>query len=287
MHWTPLLPENGGVLPKPDGQRTVKALNRQCCNHKLNAMADFKSIGIAAHTIVIYCWIIPATLVFAILAILASFFSRKGDAVHQIARLWGRSILWAGGIQTETTGHRADTPDKSFIYMSNHQSNFDIPVLYGALPVQFRWLAKAELFKIPVFGQGMRGAGYISIDRSNRQSAFKSLARAAESIRNGTSIMIFPEGTRSRDGNLQDFKKGGFVMAVDAGVPIIPVVISGTHTVMAKGSLLIRRQRVRVHLGAPIATSDYTRKTKDALMAKVRSAMLESMASTDRESGHA
>ena len=257
------------------------------CNYRTNDMADFKSIRTVAHTIFVYCWVILSTFVFGVLAVAVSFFSRNGDAVHHVARFWGRSILWAGGVRTETSGHCADLQRRSFIYMSNHQSNFDIPVLYGALPVQFRWLAKAELFKIPVFGQGMRGAGYISIDRSNRQSAFQSLARAAESIRNGTSIMIFPEGTRSRDGDLQAFKKGGFVMAVDAGVPIVPVVISGTHAVMPKGSFLVRRRRVRVYLGTPIATSDFTRKTKDDLMAKVRSAMLEMLSASEREPDHA
>ena len=99
--------------------------------------------------------------------------------------------------------------------------------------------------------------------------------------------MIFPEGTRRRDGDLQAFKKGGFVMAVDAGVPIVPVVISGTHAVMPKGSFLVRRRRVRVYLGTPIATSDFTRKTKDDLMAKVRSAMLEMLSASEREPDHA
>ena len=237
-------------------------------------MAGDKSIGVVLHTLVDYGWIVAATFVFGLVAIATSFFSRNGDAVHHVARMWGRSILWVSGIRTLTRGFTDPMRHQSCIYMTNHQSNFDIPVLYGALPVQFRWLAKAELFRIPVFGRGMRGAGYISIDRSNRQSAFKSLDQAAESIRHGTSVMIFPEGTRSRDGGLLPFKKGGFVMAVDAGVPIVPVVISGTHDIMPKGALLIRRRSVDVHVGAPIKTAEFTRQTKDALMAKVRDAML-------------
>jgi 1-acyl-sn-glycerol-3-phosphate acyltransferase len=228
---------------------------------------------------------VAATFVFGVLAIATSFFSRNGNAVHHVARLWGRSILWVSGIRTATSGFTYQMQRQSYIYMTNHQSNFDIPVLYGALPVQFRWLAKAELFRIPIFGRGMRGAGYISIDRSNRQSAFQSLNRAAESIRAGASIMIFPEGTRSRDGRLQPFKKGGFVMAVDAGVPIVPVVISGTHDIMPKGALLIRRRCVQVHVGAPIETTGFSRQTKDALMAKVRAAMLAMTAEAHGEAG--
>jgi 1-acyl-sn-glycerol-3-phosphate acyltransferase len=158
--------------------------------------------------------------------------------------------------------------------MCNHQSNYDIPVLLGELPVQFRWLAKAELFKVPIFGRGMRGAGYISIDRFDRSSAFQSLDKAAATIKQGTSVMIFPEGTRSVDGKLLPFKKGGFVLAVDAGVPIVPLVISGTHDIMPKGRLLVRRQSVHVQIQPPIETSAYTRDNKDDLMARVRQSMM-------------
>jgi len=226
------------------------------------------------HTIIIIIWIVPATAFMGTLAILVSFFSKNGDGVHHVARLWGKSILWISGIRVITSGLKADGEQRSYIFMSNHQSNFDIPVLLSALPVQFRWLAKAELFKIPIFGRSMRSAGYISIDRSNRKSAFRSLAQAAVMIRNGTSVMIFPEGTRSSDGHLLPFKKGGFVLAVDAGVPIIPIVISGTHEIMPKGRMVIARRPVHIEVGAPIPTSDYTRKTKDALMEHVRTAML-------------
>jgi len=249
-------------------------------------MTGFEQIWYGMHSLIIYCWIIFGTFIFAFLAILASYFSGNGNSVHYIARLWGRSILWVSGIRLVTSGFNRSMGHHSYIYMSNHQSNFDIPVLYSALPVQFRWLAKAELFKIPIFGRSMRGAGYISIDRSNRQSAFQSLATAADAIRKGTSVMIFPEGTRSSDGMLLPYKKGGFVMAVDAGVPIVPVVISGTHAIMPKGRLLIRRQSVHVHVGVPIESADFNRKTKDELMAKVRTAMLEMMPEAAQGGSH-
>ncbi|MGD9369606.1 MAG: lysophospholipid acyltransferase family protein [Desulfobacteraceae bacterium] len=234
-----------------------------------------KNLFNVCHTACVYTWTIFATTVLGILAIVVSFFSRNGDGVHHVARVWGKSILWVSGVRVETKGSVPNWQSRSYVYMSNHQSNFDIPVLLSALPVQFRWLAKAELFKIPIFGRSMRGAGYISIDRSNRKSAFKSLARAAAMIRNGTSVMIFPEGTRSSDGVLLPFKKGGFVLAVDAGVPIIPIVITGTHEIMPKGRMLICRRRVLIDVGNPIQASDYTRKTKDDLMARVHEAMSE------------
>lgn len=155
-------------------------------------------------------------------------------------------------------------------------SNFDIPVLQAYLPVQFRWLAKAELFKIPIFGYAMQRAGYISINRFDRKSAIQSLNKAAEIIKNGVSVIIFPEGTRSRENNIQSFKKGGFVLAVDSGVPIIPVIIHGTWTIMQKKQIFVKPGNVVLEIKKPIKTLDYTRKTKDDLMEKVRNIILES-----------
>ncbi|MBW2681454.1 MAG: 1-acyl-sn-glycerol-3-phosphate acyltransferase [Deltaproteobacteria bacterium] len=164
----------------------------------------------------------------------------------------------------------------SCIYMPNHVSNFDIPVLQAYLPVQFKWLAKAELFKIPIFGYAMKRAGYISINRFDRKAAIQSLNKASEIIRNGTSVIIFPEGTRSQNKHVQSFKKGGFILAVDSGVPIIPVIIHGTWTIMQKKHILVRPGNVVLEIKKPINTSDYTRETKDDLMEKVRNIVLDS-----------
>jgi len=221
-------------------------------------------------TAFILVYVVLATIVLATVAIIVALFSRKGNAPHLVARAWARSILFVSGIHVHVNGLENLNVGGSCILMPNHQSNFDIPVLLGCLPIQFRWLAKAELFKIPIFGRGMRGCGYISIDRSNRKSAFQSLAEAAEKIRNGVSVLIFPEGTRSLDGKILPFKKGGFVLSVDAGVPIVPIVIFNTWSIMPKSRLRIRTQSVRMDILAPIPTSGYTRETKDDLMTSVR-----------------
>lgn len=242
-----------------------------------------KSILYTLHTLTIVLWVIVITVVIGLLIILGSFFSRNSNIFHLMARFWANSILWVSRAKVTVTGVEKLTPGQSYIYMPNHQSNADIPLLLGRLPVQFRWLAKAELFKIPIFGRAMRSVGYISIDRSNRKSAFESLARAARTIRNGTSLLIFPEGTRSRDGWLLPFKKGGFVLAVDAGVPIVPVVIRGTRDIIPKGHFMIRSAPVTMQILDPVETSEYTRKSKDALLERIRTVLLEHLGDEPQE----
>jgi 1-acyl-sn-glycerol-3-phosphate acyltransferase len=205
--------------------------------------------------------------------------------MHKIARFWGRSILVVSGVKVSVEGLSNIDRSAPYIYMANHQSNFDIPVLLGHLAVQFRWLAKMELFKIPIFGRAMRTAGYISIDRNNRQSAFASLQLAANRIKSGVSVVIFPEGTRSLDGKIRPFKKGGFVLAVDAGVPIVPVVITGTRAIMPKGRFRVCPGRVRMVIHKPIDTSIYTRETKGSLMESVRRVICDNFETDKSDEG--
>ena len=221
-------------------------------------------------TVFVIVWVVLETFVMATVAIVTSFFARSKDPVHKVAILWAKWILFASRIKVTVNGLSNIDPSKSYIYMCNHQSNFDIPVLLGCLPVQFRWLAKAELFKVPIFGRSMRSAGYISIDRFNQTSAFESISEAAERIKGGVSVMIFPEGTRSIDGKIRPFKKGGFVLAVDAKVPIIPVVLHGTRSIMPKGRLRINHGHVVMDILAPVDTTGYTRESKDELIEQVR-----------------
>jgi 1-acyl-sn-glycerol-3-phosphate acyltransferase len=210
------------------------------------------------------------------MVILVSLVTAGGDTTHKIARIWAKCVLALSNIKVTVKGFSNLKPGRPYIYMANHMSNFDIPVLQAYLPVQFRWLAKAELYKIPLFGYAMKRAGYISIDRSDRKSAIESLNKAVNIIRNGVSVVIFPEGTRSNTDNIQPFKKGGFFLAVDSGVPIVPIVIHGTGRIMPKKKMLIKPGHVTLEIGKPINSSDYTRKTKDDLMEKVRAVMLYS-----------
>ena len=228
-------------------------------------------------TTYIILWVVLTTFFLGLAAIFISFFTRTGNPVHLVARIWARGILFASRIKVTVHGLANIDPTQSYVYMANHQSNFDIPVLLACLPVQFRWLAKAELFKIPIFGRAMRGAGYVKIDRFNQKSAFESINEAAAKMKNGVSVMIFPEGTRSRDGKLKSFKKGGFVMAVDAGAPIVPIVLKGTRAIMEKSSLKINTGEVSLNIEAPIATADFTRENKDGLIESVRAVIREGL----------
>lgn len=209
------------------------------------------------------------TIFWGSITILASFISKNSAIPHKIARLWGQSILLASGIKVAAQGLANINPEASYIYMPNHMSNFDIPVLMDALPGQVRWLAKAELFKIPLFGYAMQRAGCISIDRSNRQSAFAGLNQAAKIIKQGVSVLIFPEGTRSQNNVIMPFKKGGFVLAIETQVPIVPVTIHGTGAIMPKKQIRIQPQDVVLEFGKPVQAREYNRSTMDDLMERV------------------
>ena len=227
-------------------------------------------------TPLIAIWVVLVTIFLSISVIIISFITKSNDMPNKVAAIWARFILAVSCIKVKVIGLSNIDPSKSYIYMSNHQGNFDIPILQAYLPVQFRWLAKAELFKTPIFGYAIGKAGHISIDRSDRKSAFKSLSNAARIIQNGVSVLIFPEGTRSCDGNIRHFKKGGFVLAVDSGVPIVPVIIHGLRPLMLKNKVFVRPGNVLLEIKEPIESAEYTRKTKDGLLKKVRHVICES-----------
>lgn len=224
-----------------------------------------------------------STVVLGLLALLTCPLDRQGKAVHLYARLWGRLILGASGVRVELRGVEELSSRTPYIFMSNHLSAYDIFVLLAHLPFQFRWLAKAELFRIPLFGWAMRAAGYIPIDRSSPREAVRSMERAARRIREGISVVIFPEGTRSRDGRLRPFMKGGFSLAIRAGVPVVPVAIKGTHEIMPPYTKkVLRKGKVVVILGRPIETKGLQMGDREHLMAQLRRAIEEGLAEAER-----
>src|SRR5258706_9907686 len=192
------------------------------------------------------------TLAMSEAAIASSVIDPSGRTTRRLARFWGRQLCRFCGVDIEVQGGEPVRWDEPLIVMANHQSYLDIPVLYASLPEPFGMLAKQELFRLPVFSAAMRGMRCVPIDRGNRRQSFESLRQAADQVRAGKSIVVFPEGTRSADGCVQELKKGPFHLAEMAKVPIVPVGIRGTRDALAKDGLFVRGARVEVTIGAPI-----------------------------------
>jgi 1-acyl-sn-glycerol-3-phosphate acyltransferase len=224
-----------------------------------------------------YAWLIGVvyTVFWASLGILTWPLSPRGDLYLRYARIWSGWILKSLGIPLAVVGRERLEPGQTYVVMSNHQSVFDIFALFRAFDRPFRMVAKRALFWIPILGWSMGMCGFIPIDRSNRESAIRSLDRAARKIRSGVSVLVFPEGTRSLDGTLHPFKKGGFMLALKAGVPVVPVVVLGTDAIMEKGSLRVGRSEIEVRIGHPIEISGRRAGSRDLLMEEVRQAMVE------------
>jgi len=162
---------------------------------------------------------------------------------------------------------------KPQIFMANHQGAFDIFALLAYLPVDFKWLAKEELFRVPILGWAMKAAGYISIDRKGRKKALESIERAVATVRQGASVMVFPEGTRSPDGRIHSFKKGGFTLALKAGVPIVPISIRGSRDVLPKSSLRVKPGTIEIVVGRRIGGDGGSLADRNRMMEEVRKAI--------------
>ncbi len=192
---------------------------------------------------------------------------------HRVAKFWARCVNASVRIKLKVTGLE-NIPEGPVVFMGNHQSYFDIFVLYSAIDRPFSWLAKKELFDIPFLGWGMRRAGYIPIDRGNLRAAVKSIRKASEAlVKDGRSIIIFPEGTRGDGKKLLPFRPGGFDIAIKAGVPIVPFVIKGTSGIMPKGSFFVRGVDVEITFLPPVPTKGLSGRDRDMLMDRVRLSM--------------
>ncbi|MFP3870355.1 MAG: lysophospholipid acyltransferase family protein [Syntrophobacteria bacterium] len=221
-------------------------------------------------SLLFYTTLLFLTVTLALMVIPIALLARSGRIPHLFARFWARSLLMVSGVRVEVEGLEKIDLHQAYVFAANHQSQFDIFALFACLPLQFRWLAKKELFRIPLFGAAMKKADYIPIDRSNRKEAFRSVDLAAARVREGMSIVIFPEGTRSQDGRLNFFKKGGFFLAMKSGRPIVPVTISGSYGILPKKGYRIRPGVVRVYIGDPLPTEGLEMADKDWLISEVR-----------------
>jgi len=201
---------------------------------------------------------------------------RNGGLFDRMGRLWSRSILWSSGVHVTVHGLDQITEGQPYIFASNHVSHFDILGLVVALP-QHYFVAKSELFKIPIFGPAIRAVGTIPIERTNQKSAFSSYTIAADRIRGGSSVVVFPEGTRGTSYTIRPFKKGPFVLAIQAGVPVIPCLVHGTIDVLPKKTLRIHPAHVDVHLLTPISTTGLSYDDRDQLADTVNSHMASAM----------
>ena len=200
--------------------------------------------------------------------------NRPGGVYDEVARRWGRGLVRAAGVPVRVAGlERVPPQGRPVVVASNHQSWFDIFLLLTLIPTQIRFVAKRELKRIPILGGAMAAAGHIFINRQNRQQAFEAYDEAAKVIQSGTSAIVFPEGTRSRTGDLLPFKKGPFVLAIAAQVPIVPAYCAGTFTLKPKGHWTITPHPVAVLFGEPILTTGLTYDDRDALSDRVRAAI--------------
>lgn len=198
------------------------------------------------------------------------------DDVDDKTKWFGRRVVELLEVDLHSTGAELVPPGRAYVYMSNHQSHLDIPMLYATLPSPtIRMLAKKELFDIPVWGKGLRAAEFIEVDRANHTRAIQSIDKAAELIKGGVSVWLAAEGTRSRDGRIGPLKKGGFHLATATHTPIVPVAVRGTIDILRRGDTVMHKgKRVDVTIGAPIPVEG---RSMDDLMAQVRSFLISNI----------
>ncbi len=230
-------------------------------------------------TVLVFLTLVIMTPIFGMIVIIAALFGvrdREGSLYDKVPRWWASWLVAAAGIKVRLHNVERMQSGAPRIYLSNHVSWFDVLTLASVLP-RYKFIGKAELFRIPIFGRAARAAGMIAIQRENRKSAFESYRLAADRIRAGASVVVFPEGTRGRSYSLRQFKKGPFVLAVAAGVPIVPTLVHGTLEVMSRDSFRVRSGVVDVHFLEPIDASGLTYEDRNRLSRSAWDRMAEAM----------
>ena len=215
--------------------------------------------------------IVVSTIACGAVSVAQSFFDNSGNSMIATARVWARMLVRIARIRLTVEGLEKIDPSRAYVFASNHLSYMDTPVVLGRIPVQFRFMAKSGLFKIPFLGTHLEQAGHIAVPLEDPRAAVKTLSLAAQTIRDrGISILVFPEGGRSDDGVLQEFKEGAAYIAIKAGVPIVPIALIGTREVLAMHSRVFHSGPVTLRIGDPIETKDLKLSDRGELTATVR-----------------
>ena len=222
------------------------------------------------HTLRFWVVITILSIILGTVSIILGVFDKSGNQSHKIAALWSRLICRWNGIRVEVTGAENILTDRPQIFIANHQGYYDIFALAGYLAVQLRWVSKAALFRVPFMGWAMSAADYIPVERNNRKQSYQAFLNTLEAIKAGSSVVVFPEGTRSEDGNVGAFKKGSQLLAHRAGVPIIPVTIIGTRNIIRKGSMIIRPGPVRMIISPYVTLDGKNAKKGDEALQDIR-----------------
>ena len=210
------------------------------------------------------------TAVCGTFSLAGSLFDARGRWQHGCARVWSWLILTSSGIRVRVEGIKNVNRQQTTIYCVNHQSAMDIPILFVKLPVQFRFVAKRSLFRMPFLGWHLRRSGHIPVDRDRPREAVKSLEQAAQRVREGSPVVLFPEGHRSRTGQIGPFKAGSFYLAILSGMPIVPITLNGTRSVLKPHTYHVRAGQTEMIIHPPITTQNLTLQDVDALSERVR-----------------
>lgn len=220
--------------------------------------------------------IVLATIFFGLASLFVSFFDATGRVQARVASAWARALLLVSGVTVRVEGLDHIDPTASYVFIANHLSYMDTPVVLASIPVQFRFLAKRGLFQIPLLGTHLSRAGHIPVPREDPRAAVKVMQLAAEAIqKKKISLLIFPEGGRSHDGVLQPFKEGGAYIAIKAGVPVVPAVLIGTREVLPFGAGVVLSGSVTLRLLQPIPTAQLTLKDRGKLTEELRTVILQ------------
>jgi 1-acyl-sn-glycerol-3-phosphate acyltransferase len=214
-----------------------------------------------------------STIFWGTLSVIFSFFPRAHKNQHFCVRMWSRWCCWSSRTRVVVDGLENAMMDKPQIFAANHQAIYDILILGGWIPTSYRWIVRKEWFRTPFMGWHLARSGNIAIDRANPRVSAQSLREAVEKIKAGANVLFFPEGTRHKEAILQEFKPGGFVLALRAGVPIVPVTIVGTKEIIRKNSWRVHKGTIRLTLGTPIDTTRYGKHERDRLMHDVEDAI--------------